>query len=302
MGSILIRTWFDHCDRYSLFAEPWRVFLAYDWFRMYSGTGCETQANRWSHDSLTHGCILRNDVGSVRRHVATDFTAYFSILDETQLASDGRINLWASCMGLIQDFWLTGSGLGTFGKIFRVYDDSPDGFIATHAENVYLQLACEGGLVMSVFVLIIVGVFFRTAMYMVLQRHTTSFAVGVMALFLLASQCLAGCFDFGLFIPANLYQLSLLLGVFASLAARAKSSEYSYKSKSPERPTTGRVSKKNHTSVVQGAVDRRFEIILVGLICLGCFSVPDLIRASSLETLSQLDRLEQRHRKRLPRL
>ena len=140
---------------------------------------------------------------------------------------------------------------------------------------------------MSVFVLIIVGVFFRTAMYMVLQRHTTSFAVGVMALFLLASQCLAGCFDFGLFIPANLYQLSLLLGVFASLAARAKSSEYSYKSKSPERPTTGRVSKKNHTSVVQGAVDRRFEIILVGLICLGCFSVPDLIRASSLETLPQ---------------
>lgn len=208
-----------------------------------------------------------------------------SLVDETQLASDARINIWASSISLIQDFWLTGSGLGTFGKIFRIYDCAPDGLIATHAENVYLQIACEGGLVMTFLILVIVAVFFRTAVYMVPQRHPISFCGGVMAIFLLTSQCLAGCFDYGLFIPANLYQMSLLLGVFAGLAVQAKSSEYSYKSKVMSRSSAGRQPKSARLSVLQRAADFRFEILLVGLICLGCFSVPDLIRASSLETV-----------------
>ncbi len=54
---------------------------------------------------------------------------------------------WATTIQIVRDFPLLGSGLGTFAWIFRIYQPSPVDGVVTHAENDFLQLASEVGLV-----------------------------------------------------------------------------------------------------------------------------------------------------------
>ncbi len=54
---------------------------------------------------------------------------------------------WVTTIQIAKDFLLLGSGLGTFPWIFRVYQPSAVDGLVTHAENDFLQLASEVGLV-----------------------------------------------------------------------------------------------------------------------------------------------------------
>ena len=54
--------------------------------------------------------------------------------------------MWANTMGILKDFPLLGSGLGTFTEIFSRYRTLHIPGLATHAENDFLQLASDAGL------------------------------------------------------------------------------------------------------------------------------------------------------------
>ena len=55
--------------------------------------------------------------------------------------------MWANTFAIVKDFPLFGSGLGTFTEVFPMYRSSHIVGLATHAENDFLQLASEVGLV-----------------------------------------------------------------------------------------------------------------------------------------------------------
>jgi len=59
----------------------------------------------------------------------------------------GRWSLWVSTFGIVKDFPLFGSGLGTFAEVFSMYRSSHIFTIDIQAENDFLQLASEVGLV-----------------------------------------------------------------------------------------------------------------------------------------------------------
>jgi O-antigen ligase len=55
--------------------------------------------------------------------------------------------IWENTIQIIKDFPLLGSGLGTFAQIFPMYRSFYFRGLVTHAENDFLQLASEVGLV-----------------------------------------------------------------------------------------------------------------------------------------------------------
>jgi O-antigen ligase len=57
-----------------------------------------------------------------------------------------RWGMWANTIGILKDFPLLGSGLGTFVEIFPMYRSFHIVGLYTHAENDFLQLASEVGL------------------------------------------------------------------------------------------------------------------------------------------------------------
>jgi O-antigen ligase len=58
----------------------------------------------------------------------------------------GRWDIWANTLQIIKDFPLLGSGLGTFTQVFPAYRSFHIEGLVTHAENDFLQLASEAGL------------------------------------------------------------------------------------------------------------------------------------------------------------
>jgi O-antigen ligase len=59
----------------------------------------------------------------------------------------GRWEIWANTLQIIKDFPLLGSGLGTFTQVFPAYRSFHIEGLVTHAENDFLQLASEAGLI-----------------------------------------------------------------------------------------------------------------------------------------------------------
>jgi O-antigen ligase len=70
-----------------------------------------------------------------------------------------RVELWKDTLPALRDFWITGSGLNTYGQVMLLYPQTNTEVHAQQAHNDYLQLAVEGGLLVGIPVLIVVGLF-----------------------------------------------------------------------------------------------------------------------------------------------
>jgi putative inorganic carbon (hco3(-)) transporter len=83
--------------------------------------------------------------------------ARFAAPDAIELS--GRWPLWHDAFQTIRRFWLTGSGLNTYGVTSIHYQTAmPDAHVA-EAHNDYLQLAAEGGLLLGIPILLTIGAF-----------------------------------------------------------------------------------------------------------------------------------------------
>ncbi|MCJ7785384.1 MAG: O-antigen ligase family protein [Desulfobacterales bacterium] len=70
-------------------------------------------------------------------------TRFFTVSEDMKL----RWAIWENTIQILKDFPLLGSGLGTFAQIFPMYRSFYFRGLVTHAENDFLQLASEVGLV-----------------------------------------------------------------------------------------------------------------------------------------------------------
>ena len=65
-----------------------------------------------------------------------------------------RLVIWRETLPIVRDFWLTGTGAGTYETAMLVYQRSSPGVRFNQAHNHYLQLASEGGVLLGVPVLL----------------------------------------------------------------------------------------------------------------------------------------------------
>ena len=70
---------------------------------------------------------------------------------------DWRLQLWADTLPVLRDFWLTGSGLNTYGQLMLIRPLTDTRLDPVQAHNDYLQLAVEGGLLVTLPALLLVG-------------------------------------------------------------------------------------------------------------------------------------------------
>ena len=70
------------------------------------------------------------------------------------VALEDRGTIWRETIPIVKDFWLTGTGAGTYQTSMAIYQRSDKGLIYNQAHNHYLQVAAEGGLLLGVPVLL----------------------------------------------------------------------------------------------------------------------------------------------------
>jgi O-antigen ligase len=106
-------------------------------------------------------------------------------------------------MSIIKDFWLTGTGAGTYLTSMLLYQRSSPGWLYNQAHNHYLQIASEGGLMVGAPVAIALGCFVKEA-WRSLRRDTSGmYWMRAGAFSGLAGVAAQSVWETGLTMPAN---------------------------------------------------------------------------------------------------
>ena len=136
---------------------------------------------------------------------------------KTDVSGEERLVVWSSTWNAIKDFWLTGSGLGSFLNIFHLYSPlSVQGGIYDHAHNDYLEFFLESGLFGTLFLLTFVSLMIYTVATHPLQgRDSLLRAAALSSVFTMAVHSF---FDFNLHILSNLLIFACVLGMVAGLS------------------------------------------------------------------------------------
>jgi O-antigen ligase len=125
-----------------------------------------------------------------------------------------RFVIWRETMPLVRDFWLTGTGAGTYETAMLVYQRSSPGVRFNQAHNHYLQVAAEGGLLLGVPVLIGLIAYATAAVKRVSSDDSGMFWVRAGALCGLFGVAAQSVWDTGLTAPAN----AILAAIAAAIA------------------------------------------------------------------------------------
>ena len=90
--------------------------------------------------------------------VGTDRTVTRFLLARTDSSGGARLGAWADTSRIIQDFPLFGTGMGTYGQAMLVYQTANRPVMYVQAHNEYLQVAAEGGALVTIPAIIAVAV------------------------------------------------------------------------------------------------------------------------------------------------
>lgn len=92
---------------------------------------------------------------------ATIFARFTSIGNMGDSSTYYRVSIWLGSLAMLHDYWLCGVGPGeaAFNRVYPAYDVGAAN--AHHSHNLYLQLMCDGGVVVLAVFAMILFVFFR---------------------------------------------------------------------------------------------------------------------------------------------
>ncbi len=147
-----------------------------------------------------------------------------------------RTTVWRDTLPVLRDFWLTGTGGGTYASAMVLYQKTARFVVFNEAQNEYLQLVAEGGLLLALPLLVWLGAWVATCARRLREDRSpmvwlrTAALAGLAAV---ASQCI---WDSALRMPAN----ALLAAVLAAIVVHEK----------PRFPGAG--SATGHTSAAAG--------------------------------------------------
>lgn len=141
-------------------------------------------------------------------------------LGDAPAAGFGRATIWRETVPVIRDFWLTGTGAGTYPEAMTQYQQSRFWVGSmqrwahfNNAHSHYLQLLSEGGLLLTLPVIVALVAFARLARAAVLADKGEMFWVRVGATAGLAGLAVQSIWEVALTMPAN----AVLAGVLAGL-------------------------------------------------------------------------------------
>lgn len=137
--------------------------------------------------------------------------ARFASPETTDL--NGRIPIWRGALNILQDFWLTGSGLNTYGVTTLFYPAAIPGSHFREAHNDYLQLAVEGGLLLGMPIAIAAVTFAHVARRRFIASNGATYWIRLGALAGIVAVAVQSVVEFSLQIPGNAALFATLCGI-----------------------------------------------------------------------------------------
>ena len=134
---------------------------------------------------------------------------------QSDITTNDRLVVGAATVDAIKDFWLTGSGLGTFVNVFPLYAPLDMGAIFDHAHNDYLEFILETGIIGLLMLLVFISLLIYGLSKNGFQGRKGIFRAAVFSS--LFTMTVHGMFDFNLHILSNMLLFFTLLGAAASL-------------------------------------------------------------------------------------
>ena len=181
-------------------------------------TGRRKGQATWIGLALLCGLALVNWAG-----MSDALRARFETLNQPdELAASGRLPNWLDALQAVPDFWLAGSGLGTYRDIYLLHQHRYDPAWYYYAENQYLQALVDAGMVGLLLLLTVLVLVAAASLRLFLgpagataanrqrpdprygSEHQPArglFGTGLVGVFAVTSQAVHGAFDFGLYVP-----------------------------------------------------------------------------------------------------
>jgi O-antigen ligase len=138
----------------------------------------------------------------------------------SDVAVADRVTIWRDTVPVLRDFWLTGTGLGTYPTVMAVYQQSSPGVLFNHAHNHYLHVAAEGGIMLLVPVLMAVGAFAREAWARLYRDRSGMFWIRAGAASALPGIAAQSVWETGLMLPANAALAAVLAAIVVHVPGR----------------------------------------------------------------------------------
>ncbi len=170
---------------------------------------CRQRMNR----RRRQGVLLAAAIVAVLGLAWADIPALRGRMAGTQSGVANRVAIWRETIPVVRDFWLTGTGAGTYQRAMLAYQHSGRIVYFNQAHNHYLQAAAEGGLLLVVVAGLGIVALVRTARRRI--AHDTSGLVWIRigAACGLAAVACQSVWETGLVMPANAALAALLAAV-----------------------------------------------------------------------------------------
>ena len=129
------------------------------------------------------------------------------------VALEDRATIWRATMPVVRDFWVAGTGAGTYQTAMIVYQRPSDGLIFNQAHNHYLQVAAEGGWLLGIPIAIVLVLLTREGAGALAHDRSGMFWLRAGAASGLTGLAVQSLFETGLLTPAN----SILAAIAAAM-------------------------------------------------------------------------------------
>jgi len=131
-----------------------------------------------------------------------------------------RLTIWHDTLPVLRDFWLTGTGAGTYLTSMAIYQRSKPGVIFNTAHNHYLQVAAEGGVLVGLPVFVALSAFARAAAERLRADRSRMYWMRAGAAAGLFGAALQSAWETGLTIPANAALAAVLAAMVVHVPVR----------------------------------------------------------------------------------
>lgn len=161
-------------------------------------------------------------------------------VSDVPVALEDRLTIWRETVPVIREFWLTGTGVGTYQTAMAVFQRSDPGLIYNQAHNHYLQVVAEGGLLVGIPVVIVLWMFAREIARALRRDRSGIFWLRGGAASGLAGVAAQSVLETGLLTPTNGVLVAIAAAIALHTPRRAPGSEVVAPSQNRMRGTTGK--------------------------------------------------------------
>ncbi len=135
---------------------------------------------------------------------------------KTEITKEQRIIVWQSTLTAFKDFWVTGTGLGTFIDMFHLYSPASVQSIYDHAHNDYLEYMLETGAIGIALLFTFAGLLLYPFAKADFKGKRGMIRIAVISS--VFSIMMHSIFDFNLHILSNMLLFAVVLGMLSSLS------------------------------------------------------------------------------------